>query len=544
MLAPDAPSFLAVNRETGKVVWQDKSPGDRILHGQWSSPSLGESQRRDAGGLPRRRRLALRLQRADGCADLAVRLEPERRGLAEDAQRRAGDAGVPRRQGLHGRRPGSRKRRGRRPPVLHRPDEDRRHHRDRPRVALRQDPAVDLDGGDRGRAAVHRGLQRLPALPRRGDRRAATGLRHAGGRVGVAARRRRQGVPRRRGRRCRRAAGGEDAEEARRDQHGQRRLQHARPRQRRALHHEPLAAVRHRRRRACRTPGNERFGARREAALSAVACAAALALEITTAARAQPGRAGVRSRPRGPCSAARRPSWAWPPRRCRGRWRCGGGTRRRTRSSRRPPSPTARSTSGRWTAHLHAVDLATGKARWQYRTAGPDRRSRRPACATASSSSATSKASCTRSMPRRARPAGRSRPGARFKSSPNCRGRLVYIGSYDQHLYCLDRPPPARWSGSLQTDGPVHATPALDAGMVYVAGCDEQLRAIDAATGRQRYAVPLGAYAGASAAIRDGHAYVGTFGNEVLAIDLARRAVRWTLPSTRPAAFRSTRRRR
>jgi outer membrane protein assembly factor BamB len=42
VLAPHAPSFLAVNRESGKVVWQDKSPGDRILVGQWASPSLGE----------------------------------------------------------------------------------------------------------------------------------------------------------------------------------------------------------------------------------------------------------------------------------------------------------------------------------------------------------------------------------------------------------------------------------------------------------------------------------------------------------------------
>ena len=40
--APKAPSFIAVNRDTGKVVWQDSSPGDRILHGQWTSPSLGE----------------------------------------------------------------------------------------------------------------------------------------------------------------------------------------------------------------------------------------------------------------------------------------------------------------------------------------------------------------------------------------------------------------------------------------------------------------------------------------------------------------------
>jgi len=40
--APKAPSFLAVNKDTGKVVWQNNSPGDGILHGQWSSPSLGQ----------------------------------------------------------------------------------------------------------------------------------------------------------------------------------------------------------------------------------------------------------------------------------------------------------------------------------------------------------------------------------------------------------------------------------------------------------------------------------------------------------------------
>jgi outer membrane protein assembly factor BamB len=40
--SPKAPSFIAVNKNTGKVAWQDNSPGDRILHGQWSSPALGE----------------------------------------------------------------------------------------------------------------------------------------------------------------------------------------------------------------------------------------------------------------------------------------------------------------------------------------------------------------------------------------------------------------------------------------------------------------------------------------------------------------------
>jgi outer membrane protein assembly factor BamB len=41
VIAPNAPSFLAVNKNTGKVVWQDNSPGENILHGQWGSASVG-----------------------------------------------------------------------------------------------------------------------------------------------------------------------------------------------------------------------------------------------------------------------------------------------------------------------------------------------------------------------------------------------------------------------------------------------------------------------------------------------------------------------
>jgi outer membrane protein assembly factor BamB len=35
---PAAPSFLAINKQTGRVVWQDSSPGANIRHGQWSNP--------------------------------------------------------------------------------------------------------------------------------------------------------------------------------------------------------------------------------------------------------------------------------------------------------------------------------------------------------------------------------------------------------------------------------------------------------------------------------------------------------------------------
>ena len=49
--SPRAPCFIAVNKNTGELVWEDNSPAldskapapfDNILHGQWGSPALGK----------------------------------------------------------------------------------------------------------------------------------------------------------------------------------------------------------------------------------------------------------------------------------------------------------------------------------------------------------------------------------------------------------------------------------------------------------------------------------------------------------------------
>lgn len=49
--SPRAPCFIAVNKKTGEVVWEDNSPAldskapapfNNILHGQWGSPAIGE----------------------------------------------------------------------------------------------------------------------------------------------------------------------------------------------------------------------------------------------------------------------------------------------------------------------------------------------------------------------------------------------------------------------------------------------------------------------------------------------------------------------
>jgi outer membrane protein assembly factor BamB len=45
--APNAPSFIALDKNTGELLWQDNSPKDNILHGQWGSPAVAV-----IGGVP------------------------------------------------------------------------------------------------------------------------------------------------------------------------------------------------------------------------------------------------------------------------------------------------------------------------------------------------------------------------------------------------------------------------------------------------------------------------------------------------------------
>ena len=52
--APQAPSFICMDKNTGKIIWRADDPGTNILHGQWSSPTVavlgGEPQALFAGG--------------------------------------------------------------------------------------------------------------------------------------------------------------------------------------------------------------------------------------------------------------------------------------------------------------------------------------------------------------------------------------------------------------------------------------------------------------------------------------------------------------
>jgi outer membrane protein assembly factor BamB len=39
--SPASPSFIAINKKTGELVWESNLPGKNVLHGQWSSPAVG-----------------------------------------------------------------------------------------------------------------------------------------------------------------------------------------------------------------------------------------------------------------------------------------------------------------------------------------------------------------------------------------------------------------------------------------------------------------------------------------------------------------------
>jgi outer membrane protein assembly factor BamB len=40
--SPEAPSFIALDKNTGKLIWKQSYPGKNIMHGQWSNPTYAE----------------------------------------------------------------------------------------------------------------------------------------------------------------------------------------------------------------------------------------------------------------------------------------------------------------------------------------------------------------------------------------------------------------------------------------------------------------------------------------------------------------------
>ena len=143
---------------------------------------------------------------------------------------------------------------------------------------------------------------------------------------------------------------------------------------------------------------------------------------------------------------------------------------------------------------FHAVDIASQHTKWQFRTEGE------------------------------------------IISSANFVDDRVLFGSYDGFLYCLNRE-----NGELiwkfETEGYVHGTPGVWTqsakesddvrNFTIVTGCDSYLRVLNIDDGTQTQQVNLGAYVGASPAISENYVYCGTYGSEILGVNLDTGEIAW-----------------
>lgn len=109
--------------------------------------------------------------------------------------------------------------------------------------------------------------------------------------------------------------------------------------------------------------------------------------------------------------------------------------------------------------------------------------------------------------------------------------KRLLVGSYDNNIYCFNAADGVeQWK--YETGSYVNGTPAIGtiAGqqMAVVGGCDAKLHVVDLVTGKAVRTIETSAYVAASVAVADGHAYVGHYGNEVIAADLAAGTIMWT----------------
>jgi outer membrane protein assembly factor BamB len=116
---------------------------------------------------------------------------------------------------------------------------------------------------------------------------------------------------------------------------------------------------------------------------------------------------------------------------------------------------------------------------------------------------------------------------AEISSGPNFTASAVLFGSGDEQMHAVSKDGKPLWKFKVP-GGPVMGTPAIVGDRTFAAGCDSSLHVIDTATGKETgTAVDLGGQVGAAVAVGGDRLYVGTMGNQVLAIDWKKGQIVW-----------------
>ena len=124
--------------------------------------------------------------------------------------------------------------------------------------------------------------------------------------------------------------------------------------------------------------------------------------------------------------------------------------------------------------------------------------------------------------------------GAYVDSSPAAADGVVYVGSQDENVYALNAATGAKiWS--FRAGGNIGgSSPAVADGMVYLGSFDRNVYALSAATGAKVWSFPTGGGVWSSPAVADGMVYVGSDDRNVYALNAATGAKIWSSTTGAP----------
>jgi outer membrane protein assembly factor BamB len=173
--------------------------------------------------------------------------------------------------------------------------------------------------------------------------------------------------------------------------------------------------------------------------------------------------------------------------------------------------------------NLYAINLLTGTQKWVYK-GGPFKASPAVLGGSVYVGDSDGKFHCVDAK------TGTKRwifeTGGEIVGGANFHEDQILFGSYDETLYCLQPDGKEKWH--FKTQGPFNGSPAVADGRTFVAGCDSNVHVVDIAKGAELTSVDMGSQSGASAAVSGDYLYVGTMGNQTLAIDWKKGATQWT----------------
>lgn len=133
--------------------------------------------------------------------------------------------------------------------------------------------------------------------------------------------------------------------------------------------------------------------------------------------------------------------------------------------------------------NVYALEAATGKLKWKYETGD------------------------------------KVMGGANHAKNPNGEGERLLVGSYDTNLHCIDAETgKVVWMHA--TDNYINGSPALfSTGEIVFGGCDSFIHVLQLTDGKELRQIDSEAYIASSVAILDGFGYVGNYGNLVISFD-------------------------